>query len=382
MAKVLMLLTNPFRPDPRVHKEGKALVAAGHQVKILAWDRPGGAPSKEGVDGIQLHRFGPPSGWGATMSVVPGMTLFWGRAALAALSERPDVVHAHDFDTLPLGWLVSKISGAKLVYDAHEGYADMVGPSVPPWVARLINTGEARMARKAELVIAVNELFREEFSSKGCGNVVVIANLPESYGRADPVRVEALRKEMGAEGKKLVLYVGVLEPQRALVDLVNAVRALPADGYALAIGGFGTLEAQVLKAAEGMTNFKFLGRVPGNEILDYSAAADVLFAVYDPSNPNNRKGAPNKLYEAIHLGKPIIVAEGTFAARESALEGIGLPVKYGSVESISDRIKSAAVGGAPFPANRSKEAGAELRTWAGMAERLVKAYVRMLEGGS
>jgi len=381
MAKVLMLLTNPFRPDPRVHKEAKALVAAGHQVKILAWDRSGGSPRIEAVDGIQIRRFGPRSGWGATMSVIPGLAMFCKTAALAALRERPAVIHAHDFDTLPMGWLVSRISGAKLVYDAHEGYADMVGPSVPPWVARTIEAKEAWMARRADAVIVVNGLFEEEFRAKGCANVEVVANLPESYGILDANRVEALRKEMGANGKKLVLYVGVLEPQRALVELVKAVRALPSDQYALAMGGYGTLEAEILAAAEGMPNFKFLGRVPGAEVLAHSAAADVLFAVYDPANPNNRKGAPNKLYEAIHLHKPIIVAEGTFAADESSREGVGLPVKYGSVESISVRIREAGV--ARPPTEKSQIVGSEsVKTWTSMAEKLVGAYARLLGGGS
>ena len=45
--------------------------------------------------------------------------------------------------------------------------------------------------------------------------------------------------------------------------------------------------------------------------LELYAKCDLMFALYDPAIPNHRYSAPNKVYEAMLLGKPIIVAEGT-----------------------------------------------------------------------
>jgi glycosyltransferase involved in cell wall biosynthesis len=374
MAKVLMLLTNPFRPDPRVHREAKALVSAGHKVTILAWDRTGGSPPVEAVDGIKVFRFGPRSGWGATMSVLPGMTLFWLTASLGALRARPDAVHANDFDTLPLGLLVSRLTGAKLVYDAHEGYADMIRPGVPGWVADAVESAETRAMRRADLVITVNELFKDDFMVRGARESVVVANLPDAFEQIDPARESNIRKRMGSEGKTLVLYVGVLEPQRALVELVRAVKALPSDKYQLAMGGFGTLQTRLLEEARGMDNFRFLGRVEASEVLAHSAAADVLYAVYDPANSNNRKGAPNKLYEALHLRKPIIVARDTYAAKQSEAEGVGWPVTYGDVAEISAQIASAGAGRPPPVADG---AAPGRWTWSHEAKRLIASYAKL-----
>ncbi len=39
--KVVMTVSNPFKPDPRVYKEAKSLVKTGHKVIILAWVREG-----------------------------------------------------------------------------------------------------------------------------------------------------------------------------------------------------------------------------------------------------------------------------------------------------------------------------------------------------
>jgi glycosyltransferase involved in cell wall biosynthesis len=374
MAKVLMLLTNPFRPDPRVHREAKALVKAGYGVTIFAWDRDGGSAEREGVDGICIARAGPRAGWGTALSVLPGLILFSFKAVMFGLRSRPSVVHAHDFDTLMSGVLISKMSGSRLVYDAHEGYSDMIAPTVPKWASSMVRRIEMDMARKSDLVVTVNSLFKGEFENGGARSVEVVGNLPDSYGISEPERLESLRKEMGAGDRTIVLYVGVLEPQRALIELIRAFKALPSEKYFLAVGGYGTLESAIKAEAKGMKNFKFLGRVAATDVLTYSAASDALFAVYDPSNNNNRKGAPNKLYEALHLGKPIIVAEGTFAETESVKAGIGHPVAYGDIGAIASAIK-----GLPRTLQGKVSGGPHNRrwTWDEEAQLFVGYYSRL-----
>ena len=54
--RVLMLLTNAFDPDPRVHQEARALVENGYDVTILCWDRDYKVPADEMIDGIRIER--------------------------------------------------------------------------------------------------------------------------------------------------------------------------------------------------------------------------------------------------------------------------------------------------------------------------------------
>ncbi|MCK4432384.1 MAG: glycosyl transferase family 1, partial [Methanomicrobia archaeon] len=56
MKKVIMLLSNPFKPDPRVYKEAKSLVNNGYDVTVFAWDRECKYPKKEIIDGIKIER--------------------------------------------------------------------------------------------------------------------------------------------------------------------------------------------------------------------------------------------------------------------------------------------------------------------------------------
>ena len=56
MTRVVMLLSNAFRPDPRVAKEAEGLAEAGYDVEIICWDREGRFPPKETVDGYMINR--------------------------------------------------------------------------------------------------------------------------------------------------------------------------------------------------------------------------------------------------------------------------------------------------------------------------------------
>src|SRR4030042_1442715 len=103
--KILMILSNPFMVDPRVHKEAKALVDSGHEVTVIVWDRRHEYKPKDTVDGIKLvsiHNKG-------LLKILPNdlfrNPIWWRRAykkgqELYNKDFKFDVVHCHDLDTL------------------------------------------------------------------------------------------------------------------------------------------------------------------------------------------------------------------------------------------------------------------------------------------
>ena len=101
---ILMLLPNGFDPDPRVHNEARSLVNAGYSVTILCWDREMKYPEHEVVDGIQIERIFIESSYGRGSSQLRYLWSFWKEAYKRAINLAPDVIHAHDFNTLPLGY--------------------------------------------------------------------------------------------------------------------------------------------------------------------------------------------------------------------------------------------------------------------------------------
>jgi glycosyltransferase involved in cell wall biosynthesis len=116
--------------------------------------------------------------------------------------------------------------------------------------------------------------------------------------------------------------------------------------------------------------------VPYERALELSAQADVLFATYDPAIPNHRLSSPNKLFEALMLGKPIIVARDTNMDYLVEAEGCGLVVTYGDVPGLEEALARLQQDGA-----LRRQMGARARqtyettySWPRMQARLLSLY--------
>jgi glycosyltransferase involved in cell wall biosynthesis len=175
-------------------------------------------------------------------------------------------------------------------------------------------------------------------------------------------------------------YVGILAHGRLLREIVSAVRGRP--DVTLRIAGFGPIGEEVEAVAAECDNIDFLGAVPVERGLQVMSAATIMFATYDPGVPNHRFSAPNKFAEALALGKPLIVCEGTSIDVQVRTSGFGEVIPYDAdafMESV-DRIKADQAllercrteGPAYYAANHS---------WAANAARLSSVYQRVQDRG-
>ena len=116
--------------------------------------------------------------------------------------------------------------------------------------------------------------------------------------------------------------------------MIEAVAGL--EGVRLIIGGLlpegHMLSHQIERASDRV---RYLGWLPYEKVIDHTLVADILFAFYDPSVPQNRLSSPNKLFEAMMAGKPIIVSDGTWGANTVKEENCGLVVPYGDVKAVA-----------------------------------------------
>jgi glycosyltransferase involved in cell wall biosynthesis len=177
-------------------------------------------------------------------------------------------------------------------------------------------------------VILVDDSRREQISGARPRRLTVIYNTPE-----DQVIGQAGDKE---GGELRLAYIGLLQVERGLLDVLEVLRRHPE--WRLDLAGFGGDETQILKIAGEMPNVAWHGRVAYPTALALSAQADALFALYDPQIPNHRYASPNKLFEAMMLGKPIVVARGTNMDRIVQEQGFGLLVKYGDVPALESAL--------------------------------------------
>jgi glycosyltransferase involved in cell wall biosynthesis len=88
-----------------------------------------------------------------------------------------------------------------------------------------------------------------------------------------------------------------------------------------------------------MTNIAWHGRVPYQIAMQLSGEADVVIATYDPVIPNHRFSSPNKVFEAMLLGKPIIVAHDTNMDRIITQAECGIIIPYGDEAALESALQ-------------------------------------------
>lgn len=307
--RVLMLLTNAYDPDPRVRQEALALIRLGCQVRILAWDRDLKSPALDCVEGVEVERVFLSSKHGRGSAQLFYYAWLYLKMLRRGWRTRFDVIHCHDLDTLPLGFVLGRLKRTPIVYDAHESFPDMLSGSVHPIVQRAVSQLETFLIKRIDLLITVGEKLRGYFAERGACRSTVVGNWKrlEEFSRSDEQNL-AIRRGLGIpDGALLVVCITQLLKDRKLEELLLAIDKCPA--VYLIVGGRGALEDLVRNSALRNPRIRYVGFVSGTEIPDYTCASDVVYYGFDPENPNARFSAPNKLFEALAAGRPLITGD-------------------------------------------------------------------------
>jgi len=333
-----MLLTNAFDPDPRVYQEAKVLIEKGYKVSILCWDRDPKAPFQENIDGIYVERIYVKSTHGRGSTQIIFLLLFWIKALIKALSKKIDITYCHDFDTLPLGYTISRLKKTKLVYDAHESYVDMLANNVSPLIKKIISVAENYLLKKVDLTITVGDILKESLIKKGAFQVMVVGNWKQLTDFQFSAKVlEEEKTKLGIPKDALVVsYIAHLNPERKIEPLLRSIEN--EEDVFLVVGGRGPIEKIVRNSAQKHKNIIFLGFVHPLKVPFYVALSDVVYYGFDKNNPNAQYSAPNKLFEALAAGKAIITGDFGEIGHIVKKYNCGLILKDYSIEEIKNAI--------------------------------------------
>ena len=332
--KILMILSNPFMVDPRVHKEAKALVDNGHEVKVIVWDRRNEYEPENVVDGIQLIRIHNKG----MLRFMPNDLLrnpIWWRKAYKKAKEvykkgfKFDVVHCHDLDTLQTGvWLKKKL-GVKLVYDAHELWGYLIEKDVPKFVVKKAFSMEKKLVKHTDHIITVSPPFKDYFKTITDKPITLVMNCKDlKYKKYQPPE----------EKKFTLIYIGGMKKQRFFPGIIDIMGNMENVQLILA-GKTENLYYQMKNYSKKYSNIKFLGTIPTKEILPKTRSAHATFIIIDPSSKHYQKTLFNKQFEAMVTARPIIITKGTFAATMTEKLKCGITVEYNK-ESVKKAIIS------------------------------------------
>ena len=375
--RILILRSNPVDPDPRVEKEAETLLKAGYTVDIFCWDRQEDYQIRESVIRMEhgtcnVFRIGIKASFGGGFKKNLRPLLKFQRAITSFIKENQQkysAVHACDFDTGLSAYRATRGTQIKIVYDIFDYYADAF--SVPGSLKRIIMTLDSHIINHADGVIICSEQRREQIKGTHPKRLAVIHNSPTEKA------FESGSKETDSQLLRIA-YVGILSDGRLIPELLKIV-SLHEQEYELSIAGFGKLESLAQEYAERCKNIVFHGRTDYSRTLEIENEADVLPAIYDPSVANHRYAAPNKFYEALMLGKPLIMCRNTGMSDLVEEYRIGVCIDY-SEESLAEGLGIIRGRLPEYRAGSSSEKGIyrEQYSWETMSKRLIHLYSHVL----
>lgn len=304
------------RLDPRVYKEAKELLKRDFDITVLCWTRhDSGYPPRDEYEGIKIRRIPhriPSSDSSRLVKARPYLKLVRDMAS-AVKALKPDVIHAHDTDTLMESSTAQRSLKCPFIFDNHENFPAMVVQNYP-----LLALGttflEKMLIGRVDHVIAATAAIRKKFIGMGSEATLVYNSRPaEDFVQITGTERESYRAELGFDNDDFIVgYAGVMGPTHSTDMLIKAVKHVSNKRVKLLfIGGPPEEYKRVVKLVKDSgaeKRVKVRPNMPFKDVMKYYQIMDAGTVLYHPS-PNYLGGAPNKLFEFMGYGIPMIASD-------------------------------------------------------------------------
>jgi len=292
-----------------------------YSTSVLGWNRE--AVATKDINGyiVPLNLFGLGAPFGKP-SLIPYYPLFWSWVFFKLLQTKPNVVHAIDFDTLLPCYIYKLLFGKKLVYDVHDRFSGYVPPNHTTFY-NIINSAEELFSRKADVLITVSEKVQSTFRARP-KHCEIIMNVSEDYKLENP---------KSEDGVLTLVYTGLISKDQGLDRILRGISGLT--GIQLTLAGR-VVDNKLLQQMLELPNVKYNGILKRNESLNLEASSDVMIVLYDLKYRKNQLSSPNKIFEAMMCGIPLITnMEPDIVEKEVQC---GIIVDYDNIDQIKQAI--------------------------------------------
>src|SRR5262245_2761665 len=353
--RALVLVRNAGTHDSRVLREAATLQSLGLRSDVIAVISEDEPRPESIVEGTRITRLDPrsPFSWissrlgrgspkpsgGSAAAPLPApdapaaggqlrrlavrihrwlRTLDYYRRAIAVVRrERPALIHCNDYNTMWVGVAARLMGGTAVVYDANELWPDRNLRPEPRW---WLLACEALFVRCAHRTITASPGYAEVIAQRyHVDPPTVIRNIPDLDGRPTP--------ENSPDSEATFVYVGAVTRNRGIEVSIEALAGTPGARLRL-LGPAGApyqAELERLAAAEGVADrVEFAGSVPPGRVIESLRGATAGLALIQPTCLSYQLSLPNKLFEYVLAGVPILVSDLPVMGAFVAERGVGL----------------------------------------------------------
>lgn len=302
--RIIISVTSDLVTDQRVQRAAGTLKEVGYQVMLVGRVLPDSIEMKG--KRFRLKRFKLWFKKGPLFYLNYNARLFW-----YLLWHQTDILLSNDLDTLPANFLISKIKRIPLVYDSHEYFTGVPELSNRPRVRAIWKRIESFIVPKLKYAYTVNssiaQLYQDEYKVK----FHVIRNMPEVKFqiRTD---LDIIKRELRLpQDKSIIILQGAgINIQRGAEEAVQAMQFVE-NAILLIIGSGDVIPALKLMVVELQLSekVKFEPKKSPSELFLYTLCADIGLSLDKDTNLNYRYSLPNKIFDYIQAGVPILASD-------------------------------------------------------------------------
>jgi len=298
--RIIISVTNDLSTDQRVKKVCESLLKLDYDLLLIGRILP---------ESLAINR---PYSCKRLKLIFNKGPLFYAeynlRLFILLLFSKADIFHANDLDTLLANFIAAKLRGKTIVYDSHEYFTGVPEIQHKKFVKKTWQIIEGYIFPKLEYIFTINQSIANLYQQKYNKKLIILRNIPRKLN----LQQRKTKLELGIPmGKDIIILQGAgINMDRGAEELIEAMKYLK-NTFLLIIGDGDVIKS--LKKKVLILNLKdsvlFKGKMPYLEMMQYTKHAQLGITLDKDTNINYKFSLPNKLFDYIQAGIPILASK-------------------------------------------------------------------------
>lgn len=329
--RVIVSVINDLVTDQRVHKVSTTLTNMGFEVLLVGRKMRNSLPLEKRA--YETHRM--------NLLFEKG-TLFYAeymlRLFFLLLFKKVDVLVSNDLDTLLPNYFISKIKGKHLVYDTHEIFTEVPELKNAAFKKRIWELVEGFIFPKLKTVFTVNESIANWYKHKYEIHCNVVRNIPF---KLTAEKIDRAGLHLPIDKKIIIMQGAGINVQRGAEEAIEAMQYID-NALFLIIGGGDVIETlkQNVKQLKLESKVQFIPKQPYTKLMQYTQCADLGITIDKPTNINYQYSLPNKIFDYIQAGIPVLASKLTEVEKIITTYKVGVLIDNHDPKHIAEKINT------------------------------------------